>query len=90
MIPNLDAGAASARAYELLAELSKHEMKIEIDGPATNGLSRTDVIQITGTNSPADTLFFISSIVRRLSPTEGYAWTINAKNHAPETTVAPS
>lgn len=85
IIPNLDADQAQQRANQILAELSKHEMKLEVEGPADNLLQRTDVIQVQGTGAATDIVFFPSSITRSMEFDGGYHWTIQAKNHGPET-----
>lgn len=84
VIPNLDADQAQQRANQILAELSKHEMKLEVEGPADNILQRTDVIQVQGTGSATDIVFYPSSITRVMEFGGGYHWTVNAKNHSPE------
>ncbi len=81
-IPGLTPEAAQNRANQLAVEISAHEVKLEIEGPADNHLSRTDVIQLKGT--PFDQVFFPDSIVRQMSIDEGYNWRIEAKNHSPE------
>jgi len=87
-IANLTPDQAQQKANSLLAEISRHEIKAEIEGPADNALSRTDVIQITGTGTVVDTqVFHIASIVRTLSMADGYKWKVEAKNHSPESTV---
>lgn len=89
IIPNLDKGQADARAQQLLAEISKHELTLEIEGPADNILQRTDVIQVTGTGSALDCIYYPRSITRTMEFEGGYTWRVEAKNHSPETqTVA--
>jgi len=86
-IPNLSKAQAQDKANQLLAELSKHEMKIEIDGPADLLLQRTSPIQLKGTGTAFDQIYYPTAIVRTLSPSEGFAWRISAKNQSPESTV---
>ncbi len=74
--------AAQQRANQLALEISSHELKLEIDGPADNNLGRTDVIQLKGTIY--DQVFFIDSLTRSMSDEEGYTWRIAGKNHGPE------
>ena len=85
-IPNLAKDQAQARANQLLIELSKHELKIEIDGPADMTLDRLDTISLTGTGTAFDTTYFPSAIIRSLSA-EGFTWRVMAKNQSPETTT---
>jgi phage protein D len=85
-IANLSKDQAQARANQLLIELSKHELKIEIDGPADMLLDRMDTISLTGTGTAFDTVYFPSSIIRTLSP-NGFTWRVFAKNQSPETST---
>lgn len=89
IIPNLDKAQANARAQQLLAEISKHEVTLEIEGPADNILQRTDIIQVIGTGTTLDSIYYPRSITRTMEFGGGYTWRIEAKNHSPETqTVA--
>lgn len=83
-IPNLTPEECQQRANQLLAELSKHEMKFETDGPADAGMAIDSVIQVRGTGTDFDQTYFPSSITRRLSFDGGFGWSISAKNHSPE------
>lgn len=86
-IPGLTADQAQQRAKQLAEELSKHERKASIDGPADNILQRTDVLKVEGTNTSWDQVYFIDSIGRTLDAGGGYSWSIGVKNHSPETEV---
>lgn len=83
-IPNLTPEEAQQRANQLLAELSRHEMKLEVEGPADTTMAIDSVIQVRGTGTDFDQTYFPSSIVRRLSVDGGFGWSISAKNHSPE------
>ncbi len=82
IIPGLTPEGAQARANQLALEISSHEVKLEIEGPADNSLQRTDVIQLKGT--PFDQTFFLDSVTRSMSLDGGYEWRIEAKNHSAE------
>jgi Mu-like prophage tail protein gpP len=86
-IPGLTADQAQERAKQMAEELSKHERKASIDGPADNILQRTDVLKIEGTKTSWDQTYFIDSIRRSLDAKGGYDWSIGVKNHSPETQV---
>jgi len=73
---------AQARANQILAELSQHECKLSFEGPADNLLHVDNVIKLTGTGADADQVYFPASIERTMSPSEGYRWTVEAKNHS--------
>lgn len=86
-IPGLTPEQALQRAQQLLAEQSRQEMKLSIDGPADNILQITDVLKFEGTGTNADQVYFPDSIVRTMSLQDGYTWHVEAKNHSPETEV---
>lgn len=86
-IPGLTPEQATQRAQQLLAELSRQEMKLSIDGPADNLLDVTDVLKVEGTGTLVDQSYFPDSIARSMSRDGGYSWRIEAKNHSPESEV---
>lgn len=81
---NLTPEQTQQRANQILADLSRHEMKVAIEGPADVGLAIGGSLQIAGTGTAFDQTYFPSSIHRFLRADGGYHWTIDAKNHAPE------
>jgi phage protein D len=66
-----------------LAELSQHEVTLTMEGPADSGLQRTDIIQVQGTGSALDQVFFPDTITRSMDAND-YTQTVTAKNHNPE------
>lgn len=72
------------RANQLLAELSRHEMRLNLSGPADNVLGKTSVIALSGTGTAFDQTYYPDVISREFSPEEGYRWTVQAKNHSSE------
>jgi phage protein D len=63
-------------------------MKLEgLTIPGDNDLDTTSLIQLSGTGTAFDQVYFPDSITRRLSFDGGYEMTIEAKNHAPDSTV---
>lgn len=83
-IPGLTPEQAQQRANQLLAELSRHEMKLQLDGPADNVLGKADLITLTGTDSAFDQTYFPDTVHRSLDFEGGYRWAVTAKNHSPE------
>ena len=83
-IPNLTPEQAQDRANKLLADLSKHERKLVMSGPADNLLTKTDVIQLQGTGTGADQTYYPDVISRSMSRDGGYEFRVQAKNHSPE------
>lgn len=83
-IAGLTPEQAQLRADQLLAELSKHEMKLSVTGPADNVLGKADVIGLSGTGTAFDQTYFPDSIRRSFDVDGAYTWRIEAKNHDPE------
>lgn len=85
IIPNLTPEQAQLRADAILANLSRHEMKLRLSGPADNVLQKTGQIALSGTGTAYDQTYFPDSIARTFdADSGGYGWTVNAKNHSPE------
>lgn len=83
-IANLTADQAEARAKQILTELSRHAMTLDITGPADNVLRIDDVIELRGTGSDCDQVYYPQSIDRSLRFDGGYDWNVRAKNQSPE------
>lgn len=88
-IPGLTPEQALQRAQALLKEITAHEVKLNATLPADNILRLTNVIQVVGTGTAFDQIYYPDSIVRQMGISEGYSMTINAKNHSPESVVLP-
>ncbi len=83
-IPGLERDAAQQRANQLLAELSKHEVHLTVEGPADTSLAITDSLALSGTGTAFDQTFYPDAITRTFSEEDGFRWHIEAKNHSPE------
>jgi phage protein D len=83
-IANLTLEQAQQRANKLLAEISQHEMKLHVEGPADTALAIDSVIRVKGTGTGFDQIYFPQSIARRLDNSGGFQWEVDAKNHSPE------
>ena len=79
VIAGLEPDDCQARAKQLLAELSQHEKTLTIEGPADNSLTVADVIQLSGTGTALDQIYFPSQIKRTFDAEGGYRWEIEAK-----------
>lgn len=86
--PNLDAAGCQARANQILADLSRHEMQLRFSGPADSLLKKSDLIAFKGTGTAFDQTYYPDSIARTFSAREGYSWRVSAKNHSPESQVS--
>ncbi len=87
VIPNLTPDQAAQRAQSCLDELTAHEVKMSASLPADNLLDVTSIIQVTGTGSDFDQLYYPEEIVRRMSLDEGYVMEVSAKSSSPLYTV---
>jgi phage protein D len=87
IFPNLTPEQALQKAQNLLKQLSSHEVKLRAEGPADNLININSSIQVLGTGTLFDQIYFPSSIIRRMSVNDGYSMTISAKNHSPETEI---
>lgn len=83
-IPGLTRQQALNRAQELLHEITQHEMLMFADMPADNTLTPQNVIQVQGTGTMSDQIYYPARIHRRWSFHEGYRMSVDAKNHAVE------
>lgn len=83
-IPNLTADETKARAEKILAELSRHAMRLDFSGSADNLLRIDDIIRLEGTGTEFDQVYYPQSIRRRLEGRGGYEWSVTAKNRTPE------
>lgn len=77
--------AALKKAQALLAEITQHEMVLDATLPADNVLGVKNIIQVVGTGTTFDQLYYPDSVRRDMSMDGGYTMTIHAKNHNPET-----
>ena len=75
---------AQQKANQLLSEISKHQVKLSVTGPADNILTMTDVIKVQGTATAFDQVFYPDTISREFSIDDGYRWSIHAKNQSPQ------
>lgn len=86
-IPGLTPEQALQRAQALLAQITQQEVRLMATLPADNTLQLTKVIQVIGTGTGFDQIYYPDSIIRRMSMGEGYNMQITAKNHSPESVV---
>lgn len=87
-VPNLTQDQALQYAQKWYQQIIAHEMKIDgLTMPGDNELDTTSIIQLSGTGTKFDQIYFPDSISRSMSFDGGYEMTINAKNHSPDSTV---
>ena len=81
VIPNLQPDEAQQRAAAILAELSRHEMRLSMHGPADNLLTKASLISFSGTGTAFDQTYYPDTIARTFSASGGYTFQVSAKNH---------
>ena len=87
-IPNLTQDQALQYAQNWYQQIVAHEMKIEgLTMPGDNDIDTTSLIQLSGTGTAFDQMYYPDSIHRTLNFDSGYEMTISAKNHAPDSEV---
>ncbi|MBB3213419.1 phage protein D [Herbaspirillum sp. Sphag1AN] len=87
IVPNLTQEQATQMAQKLYAQLVQHEMKISFEMPPDDALDTNSVIQLTGTGTAYDQLYYPDSITRAMSFDGGWTMHVTAKNHSPESEV---
>lgn len=83
-IAGLTAVQAQQRAQSLYSQIIAHEMRLTGYLPGDDVLDCTKTIQVRGTETAFDQIYFPESVNRTLSVNEGYRMNIRAKNTSPE------
>ncbi|WP_435018501.1 phage late control D family protein [Tundrisphaera sp. TA3] len=86
--PNLTPDQALALAKSLAEQITRHERLLSASLPADNILSTRTMVQLVGTNTAFDQLYYPDTVTRRLSMQEGYRMELRAKNHSTLSDVA--
>ena len=82
--PNLTQEQANQRAQKIYAQIAAHEMKFTCYMPADDILDCSKVIQVRGTETAFDQIYYPESVMRSMSISEGYRMNIRAKNLSPD------
>jgi phage protein D len=86
--PNLTPDKALAIAQQRLSELSRHERVVEFSMPGELALTPRSTIQLDGTGTDFDQLYFIESVDRRFNLRTGFIQQVRASNSSPRTESA--
>lgn len=82
--PDLTHAQAQAFAQQKLAEISRNERTVAITMPGDLTTSARDMVRLSGTGTGFDQSYYIDSLERTLSLTQGFTQTLTLKNHSPQ------
>lgn len=85
--PNLNQQQAEKYAQSMLATVTKNERIISGKTPGDSLLSNRSLVKLVGTGTSWDQSYFVDSVTRRMSFSEGYCMEFRAKNHTTQSTV---
>ena len=78
--PGLTNSQALSKAQQLLSEITLNELKISATVPGDNLLTKSSIINLIGTGSQFDQIYYTDTVTRTLNYTDGYLMEIEAKN----------
>lgn len=81
--PNLTPQDALQLASRILADLSRHERVVRATLPGELALTPRSLVQLSGTGTDFDQVYYVAEIERRLSVAGGFVQTVRAKNSSP-------
>ena len=81
--PNLTPQDALQLAQRILGDLTRHERVVVATVPGDVTLTPRSLLQLAGTQTDFDQMYFVAEIERRLSVDRGFVQTIRAKNSSP-------
>lgn len=82
--PNLTQQQADQKAQSLYASIVAHEMRLHAELPGDTILDTTSIVQVTGTGTAYDQIYYPDAITRHMAWDGGFSMTLAAKNMAPE------
>lgn len=78
--PGLSNAQALAKAQQLAQEITLNELKISATLPGDNKLLKSSIIQLIGTGTRFDQVYYTDTVVRNISVEDGYTMEVHAKN----------
>jgi len=87
VMPGLTKQQAQQKANQILQDITLHEVRLTAYIPGNNILQKNGAVQLKGTNTAYDQLYYIEQIVRRINVPEGYNMEISAKNQSTDTEI---
>jgi phage protein D len=85
--PNLNKQQADKFARGKMEDITKHERVITGKLPGDSLLTNRSLVKLVGTGTNWDQFYFVDTVTRKMSFTEGYTMEFRAKNHSPKSTV---
>jgi phage protein D len=73
---------ALKRAKQMAEDITKHERLISWSEPGDMNLSPRNLVNVTGTDSSWDQIYYIDSIDRSITVDGGFTMNVRAKNHS--------
>ena len=86
--PNLSTEQAKTRAKSKLHDITQHEFTVNIHMPADNILMPQIPVQIVGTQSEFDQLYYVKSVRREMAFNQGYTMHFEAMNQRAKNQVS--
>ena len=74
--PNLTPEQALQKAQQLLKDISQHEMRMSVTIPGDNILDKSQIIQLIGTGTVWDQVYYPDNIQRTMSAKDGYSMSV--------------
>ena len=81
--PNLNQVQVNKYAYAKFDEISRHERNISATLPGDNVLAARGIVQLVGTGTAFDQVYYPDTVHRMISVKDGYTMELAAKNHSP-------
>ena len=71
-----------------MEDISQHEVNLSAELPGDDLLSAQTPVQVFGTGTAFDQVYYPASIQRRYSLDEGYRMSLRARNFSPESQLS--
>jgi phage protein D len=87
--PGLTRAQAAAKANQLALDITSHELKIQVKLPGDTLLKKDSLIQLRGTNTMYDQIYFTDMVTRtfEFNSESGFSQIVSAKNHSVDNQV---
>ena len=86
-VPNLTRDQALQYAQKMAEQITRHERVLSASLPGDMLLTTRAMVQLVGTNTDWDQLYYPDTVTRKISMQEGFTMELRAKNHSTQSTV---